>query len=131
MKLIGKSVLKFFLIAGGVTVAIVFPSTIVIAVLGGMVAFLDGRAIKSIKKFRENQKKRKPGKDDLKGVETEITKKKIVREYLQQQAPPLYPRAQKKISYTSLYMEFTNEGQYQVVFSFYCHLQQHVLLLLA
>ena len=46
MKLIRKSVLKFFLIAGGVTVAIVFPSTIVMAVLGGMVAFLDGRAIK-------------------------------------------------------------------------------------
>ena len=93
MKLIGKSVLKFFLIAGGVTVAIFFPSTVVIAVLGGIVAFLDGRAIKSIKKFRENQKKRKSGKDDLKGVETEITKKKTVREYLQQQAPPLYPRA--------------------------------------
>ena len=93
MKLIGKSVLKFFLIAGGVTVAIFFPSTVVIAVLGGIVAFLDGRAIKSIKKFRENQNKRKSGKDDLKGVETEITKKKTVREYLQQQAPPLYPRA--------------------------------------
>ena len=92
MKLIRKSVLKFFLIACGVTVAIVFPSTIVIAVLRGMVAFLDGRAIKSIKKGRENQKKRKSGKDDLEGVETEISKKKTVREYLQQQALPLYPR---------------------------------------
>ena len=57
MKLIGKSVLKFYLIAGGVTVAIVFPSTIAIAVLGGMVKFLDGRAIRSIKKVRENQNK--------------------------------------------------------------------------
>ena len=42
LKLVGKTLLKLIFIAGGVTVAIVFPSTIVIAVLGGIVAVLDG-----------------------------------------------------------------------------------------
>ena len=42
LKLVGKTLLKLIIIAGGVTVAIVFPSTIVIAALGGAVAVLDG-----------------------------------------------------------------------------------------
>ena len=36
LKLFGKTLLKLVFIAGGVTVAILFPSTIVIAVLGGV-----------------------------------------------------------------------------------------------
>ena len=96
LKLVGKMLLKLILIAGGVTVAIVFPSTIVIAVLGGVVAVLDGGkgTIKTLKKVREGKKKTKTGKDELKGVESELTKKKTVREYFQNQqpsAPPIYP----------------------------------------
>ena len=96
IKLIGKTLLKLILIAGDVTVAIVFPSTIVLAVLGGVVAVLDGGkgTIKTFRKVRNGQKKRKTGKDKLKGVESELVKKKTVREYFQQQqptAPPLYP----------------------------------------
>ena len=96
LKLVGKTLLKLILIAGGVTVAIVFPSTIVLAVLGGVVAVLDGGkgTIKTLKKVRDGKKKRKSGKDELKGVELELTKKKTVREYFQNQqptAPPFYP----------------------------------------
>ena len=95
LKLVGKTLLKLILIAGGVTVAIAFPSTIVLAALGGVVAVLDGSkgTIKTVKKVREGQKKRKTGKDDLKGVESELAKKKTVREYFQNQqptAPPIY-----------------------------------------
>ena len=71
-------------------------STIVIAVLGGVVAVLDGGkgTIKTLRKVRDGQKKRKAGKDELKGVELELAKKKTVREYFQNQqptAPPIYP----------------------------------------
>ena len=97
MKFVGKTLLKLIFIAGGVTVAIVFPSTVVIAALGGMVAVLDGSkgAFKTIRKVKDGQKKRKTGKEELKGVESELAKKKTVREYIQGQqptAPPLYPR---------------------------------------
>ena len=72
LKLVGKTLLKLIFFAGGVTVAIVFPSTIVLAALGGVVAVLDGGkgTIKTIKKVKEGQKKRKTGKDELKGVES-------------------------------------------------------------
>ena len=78
LKLIGKTLLKLILIAGGVTVAIIFSSTIVIAVLGGVVAVLDGGkgTIKTLRKVRDGQKKRKAGKDELKGVELELAKKR-------------------------------------------------------
>ena len=96
LKLIGKTLLKLILIAGGVTVAIVFPSTIVLAALGVVVAVLDGGkgTIKSLKKVKEGKKKTKTGKEELKGVESELTRKKTVREYFQNQqptAPPIYP----------------------------------------
>ena len=96
LKLVGKTLLKLILIAGGVTVAIVFPSTIVLAALGGVVAVLDGSkgTIKTIRKVKDGQKKRKTGKNELKGVESEIERKKTVREYFQNQqptAPPIYP----------------------------------------
>ena len=96
LKLVGKTLLKLIFITGGVTVAIVFPSTIVLAALGGVVAVLDGGkgTIKTLGKVRNGQKKRKTGKDELKGVESELARKKTVREYFQNQqpaAPQLYP----------------------------------------
>ena len=96
LKLVGKTLLKLILIGGGVAVAIVFPSTIVLAALGGVVAVLDGGkgTIKTLKKVKEGKKKTKAGKDELKGVESELAKKKTVREYFQNQqptAPPIYP----------------------------------------
>ena len=96
LKLVGKTLLKLIFIAGGVTVAIVFPSTIVLAVLGGMVEVLDGSkgTIKTIRKVKKGQKKTKTGKEELKGVESELAKKRTVREYFQNQqptAPPIYP----------------------------------------
>lgn len=96
LKLVGKSLLKLTLIVGGVTVAILFPSTIVLSALGGAVAILYGGrgSAKTLKKVKNTQKKRNTGKNELKEVESELTKRKTVREYIQQQqptAPPLYP----------------------------------------
>ena len=95
LNVVGKTLLKLIFIGGGVAVAIVFPSAIVLAVLGGVVAVLDGGkgTIKSLKKVKEGKKKTKAGKGELKGVESELAKK-TVREYFQNQqptAPPLYP----------------------------------------
>ena len=98
LKLIGKSLLKLTFIAGGVTVAVLFPSTLVIAVLGGVLAVVDGSkgTMKSLKKTKNENKRRKQGKEHLTEVENELTKKKTVREFFTTQqhppsAPPLYP----------------------------------------
>ena len=96
LKLIGKSLLKLTLIVGGVAVAVMFPSAVVIAVLGGVLAVVDGTkgTVKSMKKTNHENKRRKQGKKDLKGVENELTKKKTVTEFFQHHppsAPPLYP----------------------------------------
>ena len=96
LKLIGKSLLKLTFIAGGVTVVILFPSAIVIAIVGGVLAVVDGSKgpMKSLKKTKNEDKRRKQGKKDLTEVEIELTKKKNVREFFAQHppsAPPLYP----------------------------------------
>ena len=97
LKLIGKSLLKLTLIVGGVAVAVIFPSTVVIAVLGGVLAVVDGTkgTMKSIKKTKHENKRRKQGKKDLKEVENELIKKKTVREFFEQHPPsappPRYP----------------------------------------
>ena len=61
--------------------------------LGGVVAVLDGGkgTVKSLRKVKEGKKIRKAGKEELKGVESELTRKKTIREYFQPTAPPLYP----------------------------------------
>lgn len=85
LKLIGKSLLEVTVIVGGKLVAGIFPSNIIIAVLEAGEPFKTGK--------HEN-KKRKIGKEDLKEVEAEFTKRKTVREFIEQQqpsAPPLYP----------------------------------------
>ena len=97
LKLVGKTLLKLVFIGGGVAVAIIFPFAVVLAVLGGVVAVLDeGKgAVKSFRKVREGKKKTKVGKGELKGVESELAKKKTLREFFQNQQPtappPLYP----------------------------------------
>lgn len=80
LKLVGKSLLKLTLIVGGVAVSIVFPSAIVSIVLGGVIAVLDESkgTVKSLKKVKH--KKTKKGKEDLKEVEAELTKRKTGRE---------------------------------------------------
>ena len=96
LKLVGKTLLKLVFIGSGVAVAIIFPSAVVLAALGGVVAVLDGGkgTIRSLRKVKEGKKKTKTGKDELKGVESELAKKKTVREFFQNQRPtaqPLYP----------------------------------------
>ena len=103
LKLIGKSLLKLTLIAGGVTVVILFPSTIVIAIVGGVLAVVDGSkgSLKSLKKTKNENKRRKLGKKELTEVENELIKKKTVREFYDAQQPPA-PYAPPPL-YPSLY----------------------------
>ena len=101
-KIFGKTLLSIVLVAGGVAVAIVFPSPITVAVLGGAAALIGGRAgvIGSVKNVRHETVRRRNGKVELKSLEDELVNRKTAREVMstishqQHQpptAPPLYP----------------------------------------
>ena len=101
-KIFGNTLLTVVLVAGGVAVAIVFPSPITVAVLGGAAALVGGQngMISDIKNVRHESAKRRNGKVELKSLEGELVSRKTAREVMntisQQQhqlptAPPLYP----------------------------------------
>jgi uncharacterized membrane protein YsdA (DUF1294 family) len=101
-KIFGKTLLSVVLVAGGVAVAIVFPSPITVAVLGGAAALIGGQngTISDMKNVRHESAKRRNGKVELKSLEGELVSRKTAREVMntisQQQyqsptAPPLYP----------------------------------------
>ena len=101
-RIFGKALLSVVLVAGGVAVAIVFPSPIAVAVLGGAAALIGGQTgvIRNIKNVRHETARRREGKEELKSLEGELVNKKTAREVMstisQQQhqpptAPPLYP----------------------------------------
>ena len=100
LKLIVKSLLKLTLIGGGVTLVILFPSAMVIAIVGGVFALVDGSdgSIKYLKKTKNDNKERKKGKKELaeKEKENAANKKMLMREMINNTqhpptAPPLYP----------------------------------------
>jgi hypothetical protein len=101
-KIFGKTLLSVVLVAGGVAVAIVFPSPITVAVLGGAAALAGGQngMISDIKNVKHEKARRRNGKVELKSLEGELVSRKTAREVMntisQQQhqaptAPPLYP----------------------------------------
>ena len=101
-KIFGKTLLSVILVAGGAAVAIVFPSPITVAVLGGAAALVGGQngMIRDIKNVRHESAKRRNGKVELKYLEGDLVSRKTAREVMntisQQQhqsptAPPLYP----------------------------------------
>ena len=101
-KIFGKTLLSVILVAGGVAVAIVFPSPITVAVLGGAAALVGGQngMISDIKNVRHESAKRRNGMVELESLEGELVSRKTAREVMntisQQQhqsptAPPLYP----------------------------------------
>jgi hypothetical protein len=101
-KIFGKTLLSVILVADGVAVAIVFPSPITVAVLGGAAALVGGQngMISDIKNVRHESARRRNGKVELKSLEGELVSRKTAREVMntisQQQhqlptAPPLYP----------------------------------------
>jgi uncharacterized membrane protein HdeD (DUF308 family) len=72
-KIFGKTLLSVILVAGGVAVAIVFPSPITVAVLGGAAALVGGQngMISDIKNVRHESAKRRNGKVGLESLEGE------------------------------------------------------------
>ena len=101
-KIFGKTLLSVVLVAGGVAAAIVFPSPITVAVLGGAAALIGGQTgvIRNVKNVRHETVRRRNGKVELKSLEDELVNRKTAREVMstisQQQhqqptAPQLYP----------------------------------------
>ena len=90
IKTFGKTVF----VAGTVTAALFFPPSIVVGVLCGAVALLDGgqSAVNNVRKMKQSRKERTTMESGLKEVETEIIRKQTRRELLENPtAPPLYP----------------------------------------
>ncbi len=101
LKVFGKALLAFVVVAGGVAVSILFPNPITIGVLGGAATLIAGSngVVHKTKKIKEKSKERKKNKEEVKNlnieqsdrrwasrVETLIDKKQTE----QPSAPPSY-----------------------------------------
>ena len=105
-KIFGKTLLSVVLVAGGVAVAIVFPSPITVAVLGGAAALIGGQngTISDMKNVGRESAKRRNGKVDLKSLEGELVSRKTAREVMstisrQQHQPPTAPQLYPELRY--------------------------------
>ena len=103
-KIFGKTLLSVVLVAGGVAVAIVFPSPIIVAVLGGAAAIVGGQngMISDMKNVRRESAKN--GKVELKSLEGELVSRKTAREVMntisqQQHQPPTAPQLYPELRY--------------------------------
>ena len=101
LKVLGKMLLAFVVVAGGVAVSILFPNPITIGVLGGAATLLagNGGVVHKTKKIKEKLKERKKNKEEVKNIDTEQNNRKWAT-YMQSlvsqpSAPPpppnLYP----------------------------------------
>ena len=101
LKVFGKALLTLVVVAGGVTVSILFPNPITIGVLGGAMALVTGNksALRKFKKIKEKSKERKKNKEEVKNLDVEKNNRKWVT-YMQSlvnqpsappQPPKLYP----------------------------------------
>ena len=96
-KVLGKALLAFVVVAGGVAVSILFPNPITIGVLGGAATLIAGSngVISKTKKIKEKSKERKKNKEEVKNIDTEQNNRKWAT-YMQSlvnqpSAPNLYP----------------------------------------
>ncbi len=97
LKVLGKALLAFVVVAGGVAVSVIFPNPITIGVLGGAATLIAGSngVISKTKKIKEKSKERKKNKEDVKNIDTEQNNRKWAT-YMQSlvsqpSAPNLYP----------------------------------------
>ncbi len=97
LKVFGKTLLAFVVVAGGVAISILFPNPITVGVLGGAAALIAGNkgVISKTKKIKEKSKERKKNKEDVKNIDTEQNNRKWAT-YMQSlvnqpSAPNLYP----------------------------------------
>ena len=96
-KVLGKALLAFVVVTGGVAVSILFPNPITIGVLGGAATLIAGSngVISKTKKIIEKSKERKKNKEEVKNIDTEQNNRKWAT-YMQSlvnqpSAPNLYP----------------------------------------
>ena len=82
LKIFGKTLLTIILVAGGMTVSIMFPNPITIGVLGGAAALIAGNkgVLRKIKTTKENSKIRKKNKEDMKNMIVEQHNRKMVHD---------------------------------------------------
>ncbi len=78
LKVFGKTLLSLATVAGGVALAIAFPSPIVIAALGGAATLIAGNngVLSKTKKIRKKSKERKKNKEEAKNIDIEQSNRK-------------------------------------------------------
>ena len=78
LKVFGKTLLSLAIVAGGVVLAIVFPSPIVIAALGGAAMLIAGNngVLGQVKDIKKKSKERKKNKEEVKNINTEQSNRK-------------------------------------------------------
>jgi phosphopantothenate synthetase len=82
LKIFGKTLLTIILVAGGITVSIMFPNPITIGVLGGAAALIAGNkgVLRKVKNMKEKSKIRKKNKEDMKNMIVEQHNRKMVHD---------------------------------------------------
>ena len=98
LKVFGKALLAFVVVAGGVAMTVIFPNPITIGVLGGAATLIAGSngVINKAKKIKEKSEERKKNKEEVKNLNKERDNRKwatYVQSLVSQpSAPPkLYP----------------------------------------
>ena len=101
LKVLGKALLAFVVVAGGVAVTVIFPNPITIGVLGGAATLIAGHnsILSKTKKIKEKSKERRKNKEEVKNIDIEQNNRKWAT-YMQSlvnqpSAPNLYPDLEK------------------------------------
>ena len=70
LKVLGKTLLSLFIVAGGVAVPVIFPNPITIGVLGGAATLIAGNngVLNKTKKIKEKEKEKKKSKEEVKNL---------------------------------------------------------------
>ncbi len=78
LKVFGRTILSLVIITGGVALAIVFPSPIVIAALGGAATLIAGnnRVLGQVKDIKKKSKEREKNKEEVKNIDIEQSNRK-------------------------------------------------------
>ncbi len=105
LKVFGKVLLAFVVVAGGVAVSVIFPNPITIGVLGGAATLIAGNnsILSKTKKIKEKSKERKKNKEEVKNIDTEQNNRKWAT-YMQSlanqpSAPPRPPNLYPDLSH--------------------------------
>ncbi len=102
LKVFGKALLAFVVVAGGVAATVIFPNPITIGVLGGAATLIAGSngVINKAKKIKEKSEERKKNKEEVKNLNKERDNRKwatymkglITNNHVPEpSAPNLYP----------------------------------------